>query len=59
MAHPDIGMKLLRSVAEDLIDDCLLDKPPLFEGRNIYMILAPISNNDKSEKTKELNSAKA
>ena len=22
MAHPDIGMKLLRSVAEDLIDDC-------------------------------------
>ena len=59
MAHPDIGMKLLRSVAEDLIDDCLLDKAPLFEGRNIYMILAPISNTDKSVKTKELNSAKA
>ena len=52
-------MKLLRSVAEDLIDDCLLDKAPLFEGRNIYMILAPISNTDKSVKTKELNSAKA
>lgn len=59
MAHPDIGMKLLRSVAEDLIDDCLLDKPPLFEGRNIYMILAPLSNTDKPVKTKELNSAKA
>ena len=59
MAHPDIGMKLLRSVAEDLIDDALLDKPPLFEGRNIYMILAPTLSIDKSEKTKELDSAKA
>tara|TARA_Y100001934_G_scaffold237166_1_gene289126 strand:- start:137 stop:619 length:483 start_codon:yes stop_codon:yes gene_type:complete len=57
MMHPDIGMKLLRSVAEDLIDDALLDKPPLFEGRNIYMILAPVINTDKSVKTKELNSA--
>ena len=48
----DLGITLSRG--ENLLP---LDKPPLFEGRNIYMILAPVINTDKSVKTKELNSA--
>jgi translation initiation factor IF-3 len=39
--HPDLGMVLLRSVAEDLVDDALLERPPAFEGRWLSMILAP------------------
>ena len=39
--HPELGMTLLRSVAEDLVDDALLEKPPSFEGRWLTMILTP------------------
>ena len=39
--HPELGMGLLRTVAEDLIDDALLESPPGFEGRRLAMVLAP------------------
>ncbi len=41
ITHPELGMRLLRSVAEDLVDDALLEKPPTMEGRFLSMILAP------------------
>ncbi|MCH2306498.1 MAG: translation initiation factor IF-3 [SAR202 cluster bacterium] len=41
ITHPEIGMNLLRSVAEDLADDAMLEKPPGFEGRFLSMVLAP------------------
>lgn len=62
--HPELGMGLLRAVAEDLVDDALLERPPKFEGRFLAMVLAP--NPRKEEKTtksddseKELEGAEA
>ncbi len=59
MQHPQIGMDLLKIVAEDLGEDALLDKAPSFEGRFLAMIFAPSASLKKSIKNKELESAKA
>ena len=60
MDHPEIGMGLLKAVAEDLIDDAMLERQPTFEGRVLAMILTPnLSRETKKENnTKEINSAK-
>jgi len=42
MEHPEVGMALLKLVAEDFVDGAALEKPPSFEGRWLSMILAPI-----------------
>lgn len=59
--HPQIGMVLLKSVADDLIDDALLERPPAFEGRWLSMILAPnVSEAGKAaQPRKELKGAQA
>jgi translation initiation factor IF-3 len=41
ITHPDLGMTVLRSVAEDLAENALMEKPPGFEGRALTMILSP------------------
>ena len=54
MDHPELGMGLLRSVAEDLTDDATLDSPPQFVGRFLSMILSPIPEKDREKaKAKE------
>ena len=60
ITHPELGMGLLRSVAEDLVDDAMLERPPHFEGRYLTMILSPnTSRTSKSaDAEKELESAK-
>ncbi len=39
--HPELGMILLKAVADDLVDEALLERAPAFEGRFLAMILAP------------------
>ena len=39
--HADLGMRLLRTVAEDLADEALLEVTPHFEGRFLTMTLSP------------------
>ncbi len=56
--HPQIGMELLKKVAEDLQEDALLDKAPSFEGRFLAMILSPSPSLKKEIANKELQSAK-
>ena len=56
--HPQIGMELLKKVAEDLQEDALLDKPPSFEGRFLAMILSPSASLKKEIANRELQSAK-
>ena len=56
--HPQIGMELLKKVADDLQEDALLDKAPSFEGRFLAMILSPSSSMKKEIANKELQSAK-
>ncbi len=45
--HPEIGMTLLRKVAEALVDDAALESAPRFESRRMLsMVLAPASSPD-------------
>jgi len=41
ITHPEFGMTLLKSVADDLTGKARLEKVPAFEGRSISMTLAP------------------
>ena len=59
MQHPQIGMELLKLVAEDLIEDAMLDKAPGFEGRFLSMILSPNTSSNQRMNKKELDGAKA
>ena len=56
--HPQIGMALLKNVAEDLQEDALLEKAPSFEGSFLAMILAPSPSLKKNKNNREPESAK-
>ena len=43
MDHPELGMNLLKKVAEDIGDDAKLEQPPSMEGRMMSIILAPLA----------------
>ena len=49
--HQQVGLGLLKRVAEDLKDEIRLEKPPSMEGRALSMILIP--NTSKTEKKDE------
>ena len=56
--HPQIGMALLKNVAEDLQEDALLEKAPSFEGRFLAMTLAPSPSLKNNKNSRETESAK-
>ena len=41
MVHQDIGRRLLDRVAEAAKDFAVVERAPIMEGRNLFMILAP------------------
>jgi len=41
ITHPEIGMNVLKTVADDLVDDAMMEKTPSMEGRFLTMILSP------------------
>lgn len=41
-AHPELGVEVMNKFFALVQDACVIDKKPLTEGRNIFMILAPI-----------------
>ena len=41
MVHQDIGRKILERVADDARTFAVVERQPLLEGRNLFMILAP------------------
>ena len=52
--HQQLGLSVLKRVADDLKDDVRLEKPPAMEGRALSMILIPSqSRTDKVEKKAE------
>jgi translation initiation factor IF-3 len=59
--HQQLGLSVLKRVADDLKDEVRLEKPPAMEGRALSMILIPSpSKGDKTEKKAEnLADAKA
>lgn len=60
--HQQLGLSVLKKVADDLKDDVRLEKPPSMEGRSLYMILIPnvATKTEKAEdKLEDLADAKA
>ena len=52
ITHPELGVKLLRTVAEDLKEDARLERVPSMEGRMINIILSPNTQKEsKSDQT--------
>ena len=49
-AHQQLGLAVLRRVADDLKDEVRLERPPAMEGRALSMVLIP-----SAQKTEELN----
>ena len=41
MVHPEIGMKLMHRIAEDLEPFGTVENEPKFEGRQVIMVIAP------------------
>lgn len=52
MAHPDLGLAILERLVEDLADIAVIENQPKVEGRNMHMMLAPISKKSGSKKAK-------
>ena len=42
MVHQDIGRRLLDRVADAAKDVAIIERQPIMEGRNLFMILAPL-----------------
>ena len=51
MAHPDLGLNILEKLAEDLRESATIEVQPKLEGRNMFMLLAPLKK--KITKTEE------
>jgi translation initiation factor IF-3 len=41
MAHPELGMKILKRVADDVADFAVIESDPRQDGRNMTMVLHP------------------
>jgi translation initiation factor IF-3 len=41
VAHPELGMKILNKVAEEIGAACKIEATPRLDGRNMTMVLAP------------------
>jgi len=48
ITHPEIGMLVLKRVAEDLTGDAMVEKSPGFEGRFLTMTLSPTQTRNES-----------
>src|SRR5438105_8048431 len=57
MVHQDIGRKILERVADDARSFAVVERQPLLEGRNLFMILAPSRPGAASTAPKESSSA--
>jgi len=57
--HPEIGMTLLKAVADYLVDDALMEMAPRFEsGRMLSMVLSPVVTPSPSTPTNKVESEK-
>ena len=43
MAHPEIGLQILERLSEYLKDIAAIEQQPKMEGRNMHMMIAPLS----------------
>jgi translation initiation factor IF-3 len=50
IAHPELGMRILRRIAEDVGDLAMIESQPRQDGRNMTMVLHPTKKDGKKEK---------
>lgn len=43
MAHPEQGLSILERLSEDLKDVAVIENQPKMEGRNMHMLIAPLT----------------
>jgi translation initiation factor IF-3 len=56
IAHPELGMKILRRIADDVAELAIIESQPRQDGRNMTMVLHP--NKKDGKKPKEPGAAK-
>ena len=59
MVHQEIGRKILERVADDAKQFAVIERQPLLEGRNLFMILAPTNKPPAKEPEPEGATARA
>ena len=59
MAYPEAGLKILERLATDLEDIAFIENAPKMEGRNMHMLIAPMTASQKNKRKKELEAKKA
>lgn len=52
MAHPELGMKILNRVAEDVAEFAVVESAPRQDGRNMTMVLHPTKKEVKKDTPK-------
>ena len=53
ITHPEVGMAVLKLVADDLAEDARMEKVPSFQGRFLSMILTPPAGSSKPKVVKQ------
>ena len=59
-SRPELGFNLLRKLAEDVVEDGVIEQTPKLEGRNMHMVLSPtkrkvdVKANEKADRDRRL-----
>ncbi len=51
MAHPELGLKILNKIAEDVAEMAIVESSPRQDGRNMTMVLHPTKKPKPSKKS--------
>jgi translation initiation factor IF-3 len=46
MAHPELGLNILEKLADDLREQAVIENQPKLEGRNMFMLIAPLKKKE-------------
>ena len=52
MAHPELGMRILRRIADDVSEVAIVEAEPRQDGRNMTMVLHPVKKEGKGKAAK-------
>ena len=51
MAHPELGLRILERIADEVIETAIVESAPRQDGRNMTMVLHPIKRDGRKPKT--------
>jgi translation initiation factor IF-3 len=59
MVHPEKGLEILDRLAGDLADLAIIENEPKQEGRNVFMLIAPIKVPEKKDEDEDTDETEA